>query len=153
MNPFYDELLNKFRGLHTEIKEKISDLPQEALDWHPGLDMNSIGVLIAHIAGAERYLIGDVVLEDPSHRDRPAEFLTKRLTGPQLLSRLQDSEAYFERAFESLTLDDLDKTRRYPRDGRQVKVSWSLLQALEHTAMHVGHIQLVRQLWEQRSPA
>ena len=151
MNPFFEELFKKFRGLHAEIEEKIVDLPQEALDWHPGADMNSIGVLVAHIAGAERYLIGDVVLEDSSHRDRPAEFLTKGLVVPELLSKLKDSETYMERAFESLTLDDLDKTRRHPRDGRQVKVSWSLLQAIEHTAMHVGHIQLVRQLWEQRS--
>ena len=153
MNPFFDELLNKFRGLHAEIEGKISDLPQEALDWQPGPDMNSIGVLVAHIVGAERYLIGDVVLEDPSHRDRPAEFLTTGLVIPALLSKLKESETYMEGAFESLTLDDLDLTRRHPRDGRQVKVSWSLLQALEHTAMHVGHIQLVRQLWEQRSSA
>jgi hypothetical protein len=108
---------------------------------------------VAHIAGAERYLVGDVALEDPSHRDRPAEFLTKGLVVPELLSKLKDSETYMQRAFESLTLDDLDMTRRHPRDGRQVKVSWSLLQALEHTAMHVGHVQLVRQLWEQRSTA
>lgn len=153
MNPFFEELLNRFLELHAEILDGIKGLPQEALDWHPGAEMNSIGVLIAHIAGAERYLIGDVVLEDPSHRDRPAEFLTKGLNGPELSRRLKESEDYLKQAFETLELDDLDKTRRFPRDGRQVKVSWSLLHALEHTANHLGHIQLVLQLWEQRPSA
>jgi len=151
MIPFFEELLNRFRELHAGLADRVTELPQEVLDWNPGPEMNSIGILVAHIAGAERYLIGDVVLEDPSHRDRPAEFLTKGLSGPELSRRLKASEDYMMRAFETLALDDLGKTRRFPRDGRQVKVSWSLLHALEHTANHVGHIELILQFWEQRA--
>ena len=29
-------------------------------------------------------------------------------------------------------------------------VAWALLHALEHTAIHLGHMQIMRQLWEQR---
>jgi hypothetical protein len=29
-------------------------------------------------------------------------------------------------------------------------IAWSLLHALEHTALHLGHMQLTRQLWEQQ---
>jgi hypothetical protein len=28
-------------------------------------------------------------------------------------------------------------------------VAWALLHALEHTTLHLGQIQLTRQLWEQ----
>lgn len=34
-------------------------------------------------------------------------------------------------------------------DGQKFSVSWSLLHVLDHTAIHLGHIQLTRQLWEQ----
>jgi ankyrin repeat protein len=29
-------------------------------------------------------------------------------------------------------------------------VAWCLAHALEHTALHLGHMQITRQLWEQR---
>ncbi|NIU62141.1 MAG: DUF664 domain-containing protein, partial [Gammaproteobacteria bacterium] len=35
-------------------------------------------------------------------------------------------------------------------DGREFRVSWSLLHALDHVAQHTGHVQITRQLWDQR---
>jgi hypothetical protein len=29
-------------------------------------------------------------------------------------------------------------------------VAWAVLHAVDHTALHLGHIQITRQLWEQR---
>ncbi len=54
-------------------------LPQEALDWKPEPAMNSICVLVVHIAGAERFLIGDIVKGESSQRNRPAEFMATGL--------------------------------------------------------------------------
>jgi len=28
-------------------------------------------------------------------------------------------------------------------------VAWALLHALDHTAQHLGHMQITRQLWDQ----
>ena len=33
-------------------------------------------------------------------------------------------------------------------DAREFTVAWCLLHALEHSAVHLGHMQIVRQLWE-----
>jgi hypothetical protein len=30
-------------------------------------------------------------------------------------------------------------------------VGWALLHALEHTAIHLGHIQITQQLWDQKN--
>lgn len=30
-------------------------------------------------------------------------------------------------------------------------VAWRLAHALEHTALHLGHMEITRQLWEQNS--
>lgn len=150
MIPFYAELFNRLHERHEEIETAIEGLPQEALDWKPEAAMNSICVLIVHIAGAERFLTGDIVKGESSQRNRPAEFKTAGLDSATLVKRLRDSEAYLKTVLESLSLVDLESTRRDPRDGSQTSVSWALLHALEHTAMHAGQILDLRQLYQDR---
>ena len=148
MIPFYEELFNRLLERHEEIETAIEGLPKEALDWKPEAAMNSICVLIVHIAGAERFLIGDIVKGESSQRNRPAEFLATGLDSATLVNRLRDSEAYFKTVLEGLSLADLESARHDPRDGSQTSVSWALLHALEHTAMHAGQIQDLRQLYQ-----
>ncbi len=115
--------------------------------------MNSIGALVVHLTGAERYWIGDVAGRDPSGRDRAAEFRARGLDEAELKRRLDGSLAYARGLLEGLTLQDLDAARVSPRDGREFTVAWCLAHALEHTAIHLGHIQIIRQLWDQQQPA
>ena len=150
MIPFYAELLNRLRAHHDEIEKAIEVLPQEALDWKPVPKMNSICVLAVHIAGAERFLIGDIVKGESSQRDRPAEFKAAGLDAATVMKRLRESETYVESALETLSLADLSEMRPDPRDGSQVPVSWAVLHALEHTAMHNGQIQDLRQLYQDK---
>jgi uncharacterized damage-inducible protein DinB len=150
MIAFYAELLNRLQDVHTEIEKAIEGLPQEALDWKPEPAMNSICVLIVHLTGAERFWIGDIVKGEPSQRNRPAEFTAAGLDNPTLVKRLKDSEGYIKSALENLSLADLDGTRRHPNEGSQVSVSHALLHALEHTALHTGQIQDLRQLYQDR---
>jgi hypothetical protein len=79
MQPFAADFLNNLEAQHAEIARTVDGLPQAALDWFPGLDMNSIAVLVIHVVGAERYWLGDVIAREPSNRDRPAEFQTSGL--------------------------------------------------------------------------
>ena len=68
----------------------------------------------------------------------------------EIKERLADS---FERArgvLGRLALEDLEMPRISPRDGREFMVGWALAHALEHTVLHLGHIQITRQLWEHR---
>jgi uncharacterized damage-inducible protein DinB len=150
MIPFYAELLNRLHVQHNDIEKAIEGLPQEALDWKPDPAMNSICVLIVHIAGAERFLIGDIVKGESSQRDRPAEFMAAGLEAATLVKRMKDSEAYIKSILESMSLADLDGARRDPRDGSQTSVSWAVLHALEHTALHSGQIQDLRQLYQDK---
>ena len=150
MQPFATDFLNSFESYHTEIEHAIDGLPKAALDWSPGPDMNSVAVLVVHLAGAERYYLGDVIAGEPSNRDRPAEFRTKGLDADTLKARLQTATAYVRRILDGLTLEDLETMRIVPRDGSQRSVASCLLTVATHTAMHAGHIQLTRQLWEMR---
>lgn len=94
MQPFFEEYLDRLEELHDDVRRTIAGLPQEALDWAPGLDMNSLGVLAVHLAGAERYWIGDVVGRDLSGRDRDAEFRARGLGAAALSERLNGAEAF-----------------------------------------------------------
>jgi len=147
----FQDLLATLHELHADIEQAIAGLPQEALDWQPGPGMNSIGVLLAHVTGAERYWFSDVLMGEPSHRDREAEFRAHGLDAPAWQKRLAESEAYAQKALATLTLPDLETLRTFPRDGRKITVAWSLGHILEHTAIHAGHIQITRQLWEQKA--
>jgi uncharacterized damage-inducible protein DinB len=150
MIPFYAEFLNRLRGQHNDIEKAIEGLPQEALDWKPEPAMNSICALIMHIAGAERFLIGDIVKGESSQRDRPAEFKAAGWEAPVLMKRLRDSEAYIEAVLDTLSLADLEDVRQDPRDDSQVPVSWAVLHMLEHSALHCGQIQDLRQLYQDK---
>ena len=151
MEQFLTDYLDRLQSLHDEIKETIKELPQAALDWVPGPGMNSLCVLIVHATGAERYWIGDVACQDPSDRNRGAEFEAQGLAGDQLAERLDRGLIYVTKAAESLRLANLQEIRTSPRDNRKYTVGWALAHALEHTALHLGHAQVTRQLWEQRA--
>jgi uncharacterized damage-inducible protein DinB len=153
MQSFFTNYLNNLQELHDEIRNAVKGLPQNALDWTSGTDVNSLSVLVVHLTGAERYWIGDVIAGEPSGRDRESEFKVRGLSADELIQRLSENEAYIRKALESSSPQELDETRVSPRNGREVTVGWALCHALKHTALHLGHIQIMRQLWEQQKSA
>jgi uncharacterized damage-inducible protein DinB len=150
MELFFEEYLDRLHCLHADCVSAIDGLPQDALDWVPGPEMNSICVLIVHLTGAERYWIGDVVGTDKSDRVREKEFRAQGMDTSALEKRLSDSIVYARGVLDRLTIHDLDLTRISPRDGKEFTIGWALAHVLEHTALHVGHIQITRQLWEHQ---
>ncbi len=150
MNPFYEAYYQRVQTLHGELRKAMERLAEAALDWSPGPEMNSITVLVTHLTGAERYWIGDVALGEPSGRVREAEFHQTGQNVSALNQRLDDLEVYVKEALEKLTLEDLLRVTVSPRDQRQFTTAWALLHALEHAALHVGQVQLTRQLWDRQ---
>ena len=144
------EYVERLQTLHTGMKRIVNGLPQAALDWTPGPEMNSLHVLAVHVAGSERYWIGDVAGSDPSGRDRDAEFRSGGLDTHALIDLLDRTLAHSRAVLEGLEPADLEDVCQAPRDGRQVTVAWCLAHALEHTALHLGHMEITRQLWEQK---
>lgn len=151
MEPYYTDLLERLTALHTDIKGALDGLPPEALDWVAGPQINSMAVLVAHIAGAERFWIGDVVGQRPSGRDRAAEFKTTGLDAAALTARLDAALATSADVLATLATGDLATRCRAPGQDRDFTVGWALLHALEHGTTHLGHLQLLRQLWVQQA--
>lgn len=146
-----EDFAERLVDLHKGIEDAISGLPPEAFDWVPGPEMNSLTVLVSHTAGAERYWIGDLAGRDDSARVRATEFEKMGLAEDELKQLLRDTLAHSQSVLARLTAADLEMVHvSKAHNGRSYRVAWALMHALEHTAVHLGHIQMVRQLWQQQ---
>jgi uncharacterized damage-inducible protein DinB len=145
-----DDLYDRFHELHNDLIQSIDGLSPEALDWVPGGEMNSINVLIVHLIGAERYWIG-VAVDVPPERDRDKEFKAYGLNLDGLKARLSEVDEYTHHELMHLSIKDLSNVHQSPHNQKTVTAGWAILHALEHTAIHAGHVQLTRQMWEQRN--
>jgi uncharacterized damage-inducible protein DinB len=150
MLPELDSYLQMIEDLRGQVRSLVVDLPAEALNWRPieGIEehtTNSLSVLVTHIAGAEHFWIGEVVGGRPSTRDRDAEFLTQVQDVTGLLELLTLVAAETREVLSALTGADLEGTR--VARGRSIPVRWCILHVIDHTAIHLGHMQLTYQLW------
>jgi hypothetical protein len=146
--------LTTMNVLRDQIKSVLEGLPEEALDWRPidgegELATNSLGVVVTHLAGSGTYLIKEIVGGQPVHRDREAEFATQRVNASALKARLDGAVKIVEEVLSPLKEGQMEEDRKY-RD-RTAKVRWIILHVIEHTAQHLGHMQLTRQLWLARN--
>ncbi|HMN29678.1 MAG TPA: DinB family protein [Caldilineaceae bacterium] len=151
MRPLLIGCGDEIHKIFHDLDEAIAGLPTEALDWAPGAEMNSISVLAAHTAGSVRYWVSDVALgKNSTNRRREVEFQTHGLTADELRRLLQAALADVLNALEAFDDAELATPRLAPSQGNTVTAGWALAHALAHAATHLGHIQLTRQLWEQR---
>jgi uncharacterized damage-inducible protein DinB len=146
-----DNYLQRIEDLHRQVSDLITDLPVEALNWRPiedgeGQTTNSLAVLAAHIAGAEHFWLAEVVGGRPPTRDRDAEFATHATNAAELVRLLEKTEAETREVLSTLRESDLDGVRE--ARSRTVPVRWCILHVIDHTALHLGHMQITYQLWK-----
>lgn len=151
MHQYFKDYLDLFETALAEIEKAMSGLSVEALDWSPGAGMNSMAVLVTHTVGSARYWVGDVAADDSSHRNRAAEFEVKALDEAELQRRIDALRSYLQQTLSTLSVDELDQPRADRSFNATVSMGWALLHALEHTATHVGHVQILRQLIDARA--
>ena len=142
--------LERIDDLRRLVRELIHDLPAEALNWRPiegvaSHATNSLAVLATHSAGAEHFWITEVVGGAPPSRDRKAEFLAQAADSAEIESILENIGEQSVEVLAQLGLDDMEETRQVR--GRIVPVRWCILHVIDHTALHLGQMQLTYQLW------
>jgi hypothetical protein len=152
MIPFAEAAASILKEMLGDAMRAIDGIPEDDLnEWRPaaGLeDINTFYALMTHMLGAGEYWILHAAAGQPTERNRPAEF---RATGTkmELVERaerwLSDTRSYLD------SITEADLGRRFVRGGEN-PLDWSvaecILHAVEHTANHVGHLQIQRQLWD-----
>lgn len=144
----YGQRIENLRG---QIRELLTGLPAEALNWRPTDAVedhatNSIAVLATHVAGAEHFWIAEVIGRQPPTRNREAEFVTEANDFAALQQLLDKTGQETNEILSGLSEPDLSATR-VARE-QTVSVRWALVHVIDHTALHLGHIQLTYQLWQ-----
>lgn len=172
-------LVASLADVHERLRQSTRDLTPAELAWQPGTaappadpgpatGLNTIGMLLAHIAVAETHLtqvgllgerdghVHDVIgitVEDEGLPLAPEGPPAPALAGRDLAAfdgMLERSFAHLRAAAARLTDADLatDVVRPPREDGTQriFDRRWVLHHAIEHAAGHLGQIQLVRHL-------
>lgn len=138
---------------------QLADITQADLNRAlPLPESNSLFALATHLVGSGEFWVLVLVGQRNIPRDRPAEF--------QSAGQVKDLQDRYERWLQGVheVLDTLPDERlrepaRPPADYRSTStretgnILDALLHALEHSALHLGHIQLTRQLLGYAPPA
>lgn len=147
-----------------ELRDNTRGATPEELAWQLAPGMNTIGMLLAHIAVVEVSWIGRSLhgLDDlapgvlpigraetgmplPEGKSPPAALNGRELAWFDDL--LERSRAYTRRELAAVTDADLDRTRlrRPPGDrGYEFSTGWMLYHILEHLAGHHYQVNLLR---------
>ena len=152
MIPEIDNYLTRLEDLRGQVIDLIRDLPPEALNWRPveGEEdhiTNSLAVLAAHIAGAEQFWIHEVIGEDPKTRDRDQEFVTEAANAADIIAKHMQNKKRTREILEDWDSTQLEKI--YLVHEKQVPARWAILHIIDHTSLHLGHMQITYQLWNQ----
>ncbi len=147
-----DSKIEPFFELIEDLIERIdgafSDLPVEALDWVPDPALNPITVLIVHSMGSLTYWVGAMIGGQSAARDRSSEFDAKGLSKKELHLLLENALALVKRILSDLDMARLDEKVYSPVHNGEFTIAFALAHAVEHTALHLGHIEIMRELWE-----
>ena len=147
------EFAASLEQLSNRIIAELEAVPPEALNWRPPFpDSNSMAVLAIHTAAAAEWWIVGAAAGKPVQRDRPAEFRSEGDLAT-VKTWYADKLAAVRQAAAELSDADLSATRSYTTlrgIAEENTAAYCLRHAIEHTAEHLGHIQITRQLWEQQ---
>jgi hypothetical protein len=144
---FLDAVQSKMTANHQSLRETVTGLDADALNWQPAPEANSICALVSHALDAERFLL-TTAIDLAVDRDRESHFRATTTGSAELLALIDTAETQNDGYLARLSEADL--AHEVARPGRTHTGAWWVLQAVEHTREHVGHAQLTRQMWEAR---
>lgn len=136
------DTVEALRGVSEAQLNQPLDLPET----------NTLYALATHLVGAGEFWSVTLLAKHPVVRDRPAEF---RATGalPDLVARYErwiaDLHAVLDGMPDAALVGPVVVPEPYSTGGETTTAIGCLLHAIEHSALHLGHIQLTAQLLRQ----
>lgn len=155
MLPEIENTMQRMDDLRDQIGKLAVQVGQDNLNWQPfeangEQTSNSMAVLVAHVCGAEHFWIAEVIGGKPPTRDRQAEFATKTGSHTVLFHLLHQNSIETREILSELSSQDLDGYRMV--EGKKVPVRWAILHIIDHTALHLGHMQMTCQMLNGGTP-
>lgn len=162
MTPTHAGALQITRESIAFLRAAVADLPEAAMEWKPLPSANSAAVLVAHAITATRFFLGagsGNVGSIAEYRAtvRAAAFRTSGVGKAALLTMLDSFVDEAEGIVLNGTEAHLSALVEMPTDdGMPVPTrngAGTLMAAIAHLREHVGHVQLMHDLWLAEHPA
>lgn len=151
--PLLSGILEMMDFTHRNMTQIIADLPTDALAWHPGPETGSLAGIVRHAMYCEIYTIRRAAGEDVTYDEATNAALWDAADDTErLLACINEADAVTKQYLPAMTVEKM--AMRYPAWNQATPtLSGALIaEAAVHTAMHWGHMQMTRQLWEQAHP-
>lgn len=141
-------------NLADQFLESLDGIPENDLNsWKPsaeqqgGGEMNTFAALAVHVVAAARWRIEEQTFDIHYPRDRENEFSATATKAEidEFFSTMINEFRTLIASDREVDLTSLPGTIRED-DPDRTRLDW-LLSAIDHTALHVGHVQIHRQLW------
>jgi uncharacterized damage-inducible protein DinB len=129
-------LLEDFPGQVNACLEVLTD---EEVWWRPNGQANSPANLVLHLAGSNRYYIGEVIGGTPVSRDRDAEFAARGGYSKAQVRALWDASSQAVAGVLN-ALEPSQMMQTTERTGKTTTVAQVLLHVSHHNATHLGQI-------------
>lgn len=156
MLPEIENYLSTFAELRNQVASIIRDVPADGLNWRPALPAgadptNSLAVLAVHVAGAEHFWIAENIGAHPHTRVREDEFKYVAASSAEPLERLGKVGEETRSVMQKLTAEQLEIS--FMKDDKAIPFRWAIHHVIFHTSLHIGHMQLTYQLWNNGKAA
>jgi uncharacterized damage-inducible protein DinB len=134
--------------LRRQVLETVAPLDDAALNRRVPPLANTIGILLRHMAGSERYWVTEVAGGRPINRDRDAEFAAAPVSKADLVAEMERVRDESRAILESLTAADLlvEVEARRPRGVTRETRAGALLHVTQHLAYHLGQLRYLLRL-------
>jgi uncharacterized damage-inducible protein DinB len=151
-------------SIMQEMRERllriIKDLTQEELDYTSSeRRIETIGTLLLHIAEVEwGWIFGDIDGQEKEMEEIKHAFaLRPEVDAPQLkgqklqfyIDKLNETRQEVYQRLAKFEDEDLDKI--VESEGDKYSIEWILFHLIEHEAMHVGQILLLKRLYSEKN--
>lgn len=132
------------------LLKEVAGVEETLFHWTPGPEFNSVAILLRHLAGSERFWIGETIGGIPSQRARDKEFAPDRPRREDVLRAVDEARRVSRQVLAPLTMADLGgeaaaSVARGMPPRRPTKL-WSLLHYIEHLGYHRGQALLLLKL-------
>ncbi|MCW5877034.1 MAG: DinB family protein [Anaerolineales bacterium] len=147
-----EQTLNTLERLRGQVGGIIQSTPLAGLNWRPELPqgadpVSSLAVLGVHTAGSEHFWIAELIGARPQTRVRDEEFAFVAGSADEVLDRLAKVAAQTREILSAVDAEKLASSIAY--DDHLHLVRWILHHVISHYGLHIGHMQLTYQLWNQ----
>lgn len=155
--------ISNWFALMQETRERllriVNDLKDEEFDYSPDEgSFETIGTLLLHIAGVEwSWIFEDIDGEEIDfERFKHGFALRSEVNISQLKGKgksfyLEKLSEVRNQVYNRLTkFNDEDLSKLVGSDNEQYTIEWILFHILEHEAMHIGQILLLKRLYNKK---